>query len=70
MFSSSSFNRSCVNSRTFDKPDVHVFCPYRGLDAAAGMEDSELPNLGVDQGLGLDNTGQKLPDFANRPPGS
>lgn len=34
------------------------------------MEDSELPNLGVDQGLGLDNAGQKLPDFANRPPGS
>lgn len=40
-----------------------------GLDIGAGMEDSELPNLGAEQGLGLDNSGQKLPDFANRPSG-
>ena len=32
------------------------------------MEDSELPNLG-EQSLGLDNSGPKLPDFANRPAG-
>nr|XP_043893542.1 nuclear receptor coactivator 6 [Solea senegalensis] len=37
-----------------------------GLDASAGLEDSELPNLGGEQ-LGLDNSGPKLPDFANRP---
>ena len=40
-----------------------------GLDVAAGMEDSELPNLGSEQNLGLDNSGPKLPDFANRPAG-
>lgn len=33
------------------------------------MEDSDLPNLGGDQSLGLDNTGPKLADFANRPAG-
>ena len=33
------------------------------------MDDSDLPNLGGDQSLGLDNTGPKLPDFANRPAG-
>lgn len=31
------------------------------------MDDSDLPNLGGDQGL--DNAGPKLPDFANRPAG-
>lgn len=33
------------------------------------MEESDLPNLGSDQSLGLDNTGPKLADFANRPAG-
>lgn len=33
------------------------------------MEESDLPNLGGDQSLGLDNTGAKLADFANRPAG-
>lgn len=33
------------------------------------MEESDLPNLGGDQSLGLDNTGPKLADFANRPAG-
>lgn len=33
------------------------------------MDDSDLPNLGGDQSLGLDNAGPKLPDFANRPTG-
>lgn len=42
----------------------------RGLDAAAGMEDSDLPNLGGEQNLGLDNPGPKLADFANRPAGN
>lgn len=40
-----------------------------GLDGAAGMEDSDLPNLGGEQSLGLDNTGPKLADFTNRPAG-
>lgn len=42
---------------------------FSGLDGAAGMEDSDLPNLGGDQSLGIDNTGPKLADFANRPTG-
>lgn len=33
------------------------------------MDDSDLPNLGGDQSLGLDNTGPKLQDFANRSTG-
>lgn len=33
------------------------------------MEESDLPNVGGDQSLGLDNTGPKLADFANRPAG-
>ncbi|XP_034028481.1 nuclear receptor coactivator 6 isoform X2 [Thalassophryne amazonica] len=40
-----------------------------GLDMPAGMEDSDLPNLGGEQSIGLDNPGPKLPDFANRPAG-
>lgn len=40
-----------------------------GLDAAAGMEDSELPNISGEQSLSLDNSGSKLTDFANRPAG-
>lgn len=40
-----------------------------GLDAAAGMEDSELQNLGGEQTVGLDSAGPKHPDFANRPAG-
>lgn len=40
-----------------------------GLDAAAGVDDSELPNLGGEQSLGLDNSGPKLADFPNRPAG-
>ncbi|KAK1898840.1 Nuclear receptor coactivator 6 [Dissostichus eleginoides] len=38
-----------------------------GLDGAAGMDDPELPNLGGEQNLGLENSSQKLPDFPNRP---
>lgn len=39
------------------------------LEVAAGMEDAELPNLGGEHGMGLDNAGQKHPEFANRPAG-
>lgn len=33
------------------------------------MEDSELQNFAGEQSLGLDNSGQKLADFPNRPAG-
>lgn len=36
---------------------------------APGMDDAELPNLGSEHGLGLDTSGQKHPEFANRPAG-
>lgn len=45
------------------------FLALSGLDGAAGMEDSEVPNLGGEQGLNSENPVQKLPDFANRPAG-
>mgnify|MGYP007124641396 CR=1 FL=1 len=49
----------------------HLFSLFpSGLDVNAGIEDSELPNLGGEQNLGLDNSGPKLPDFANRPAGN
>ena len=46
-----------------------LFTFFSGLDGAAGMDDPELPNLGGEQNLGLENSGQKLPDFPNRPAG-
>lgn len=39
------------------------------IDPAAGMEDSELPNIGGEASLALDNPGPKLAEFANRPTG-
>lgn len=47
------------------------FCasPHSGLDGTVGMEDAELPSLGGEQSLGLESSGQKLPDFPNRPAG-
>uniref|UniRef100_A0A096MHT3 Nuclear receptor coactivator 6 n=1 Tax=Poecilia formosa TaxID=48698 RepID=A0A096MHT3_POEFO len=41
-----------------------------GLDGTVGMEDADLPNLSGEQGLGLESSGQKLPDFPNRPTGT
>ncbi|KAM7150621.1 nuclear receptor coactivator 6 isoform 4-T7 [Macrochelys suwanniensis] len=35
----------------------------------AGLEDTDQPPLPGEQGINLDNTGPKLSDFTNRPPG-
>ncbi|XP_061297573.1 nuclear receptor coactivator 6 isoform X6 [Pezoporus flaviventris] len=35
----------------------------------AGLEESDQSSLSGDQGMSLDNSGPKLPDFASRPPG-
>nr|XP_034979809.1 nuclear receptor coactivator 6 [Zootoca vivipara]XP_034979810.1 nuclear receptor coactivator 6 [Zootoca vivipara]XP_034979811.1 nuclear receptor coactivator 6 [Zootoca vivipara] len=35
----------------------------------AGLEESDQPPLPGEQGINLDNTGHKLSDFTNRPPG-
>ncbi|XP_061217634.1 nuclear receptor coactivator 6 isoform X5 [Neopsephotus bourkii] len=35
----------------------------------AGLEESDQSSLSGDQGMSLDNSGPKLPDFTSRPPG-
>ncbi|XP_066480950.1 nuclear receptor coactivator 6 isoform X2 [Tiliqua scincoides] len=35
----------------------------------AGLEEADQPPLPGEQGINLDNTGHKMPDFTNRPPG-
>ena len=42
----------------------------RGLDGPSGLEDSELPGLSGEQGVGMDAPGPKLNDFPNRPSGN
>lgn len=49
---------------------AHFVSPHSGLDGTVGMEDADLPNLSGEQGLGLESSGQKLPDFPNRPSGT
>lgn len=35
----------------------------------AGLEDTDQQPLPGEQGINLDNSGPKLPEFSNRPPG-
>ncbi|XP_060086957.1 nuclear receptor coactivator 6 isoform X1 [Heteronotia binoei] len=35
----------------------------------AGLEEADQPSVPGEQGINMDNTGHKLADFANRPPG-
>ncbi|XP_025893075.1 nuclear receptor coactivator 6 isoform X3 [Nothoprocta perdicaria] len=35
----------------------------------AGLEENDQSSMSGDQGINLDNTGPKIPDFASRPPG-
>jgi hypothetical protein len=36
----------------------------------AGLEEADQQALPGEQGINLDNTGPKLPEFSNRPPGN
>lgn len=36
----------------------------------AGLEEADQQSLPGEQGINLDNTGPKLPEFSNRPPGN
>lgn len=35
-----------------------------------GLEEADQQSLPGEQGINLDNTGPKLPEFSNRPPGN